>query len=276
MFPLYVEDNTPIIEQIKDKSKEDKDRFEEALNLKLKMLPLTPDHHFYMDQGTFARMRLVLLTGGRKIIKQAKAKEIEKAKKITPCDWVGTVTNKNMYEEPYHTLWGYPEKFEREQENKASVKGEINGLAASAGVVEGTARIVQSPKQFNEVKQGDIMVCIMTNPAWAVVFSKISGIVTDAGGVLSHSAAVAREFMIPAVVGTGDSTRKIKDGDKVRVDGNKGLVQILQAGAGVAAPGRHGTVRAGGEQSPPARFRGAGTLNRGKPRRYIAVVRESS
>jgi len=293
VFPLYVEDNTPIIEQIKsylasdfdynkvydqcikeqqdaiaylreqikDKSKEDKDRFEEALNLNLKMLPLTPDHHFYMDQGTFARMRLVLLAvarkmvkegllddpedifmleyeqlrryvanpkeyDGRKIIKQAKA-DIETAKKITPRDWVGTVTNKNMYEEPYHTLWGYPEKFEREQENKASVKGEINGLAASAGVVEGTARIVQSPKQFNEVKQGDIMVCIMTNPAWAVVFSKISGIVTDAGGVLSHSAVVAREFMIPAVVGTGDSTRKISDGDKIRVDGNKGLVQIL-------------------------------------------------
>jgi pyruvate,water dikinase len=60
-----------------------------------------------------------------------------------------------------------------------------------------------------------------------VVFSKISAIVTDAGGVLSHSAVVAREFMIPAVVGTGDATRKIKDGDKIRVDGNTGKVQIL-------------------------------------------------
>jgi len=71
------------------------------------------------------------------------------------------------------------------------------------------------------------MVCIMTNPAWVVLFSKIAGIVTDAGGTLSHSAVVAREFMIPGVVGTGSATRDIKTGDRVRVDGNKGVVTIL-------------------------------------------------
>ena len=71
------------------------------------------------------------------------------------------------------------------------------------------------------------MVCIMTNPAWAVVFSKIAGIVTDTGGVLSHSAIVAREFMIPGVVGTSNATREIKTGDKIRVNGSTGVVVVL-------------------------------------------------
>ena len=161
----------------------------------------------------------------RKLIKEAK-KAREEAFKIKPRDWVGTVTQHNMYEEPYHTLWGYPEKFEREQEGK-KVKGEVRGLAGSPGMIEGIARVVKSPAEFDSVKQGDIMVCIMTNPAWVVVFSKIAAIVTDAGGVLSHSAVVAREFMIPGVVGTSNATKEIKTGDKIRVDGNKGVVTIL-------------------------------------------------
>jgi pyruvate,water dikinase len=160
-----------------------------------------------------------------KLIQQAR-KAREKAFQVKPRDWVGTVTQRNMYEEPYHTLWGYPEKFEREQESKA-VKGEVRGLAGSPGVVEGIARIVKSPDEFDLVKQGDIMVCIMTNPAWVVVFSKIKGVVTDAGGVLAHSAVVAREFMIPAVVGTGSATREIANGDRIRVDGDQGIVTIL-------------------------------------------------
>ena len=292
IFPLYVEDQTPILDQIKnylesdfdynavydkcikeqdeaiaflrskiaDKSGDDKKRFEDALDLHLRMFPLTPDHHFYFDQATFARMRLVLLRvaakmvkegmlddpedimyleyeqlrryvgdpenyPGRKFIAEAKA-AMEKAKEVKPRDWVGTVTQQNMYEEPYHTLWGYPEKFEREQAGKA-VKGEVQGLAASPGTVEGIARVVKSTAEFDEVQQGDIMVCIMTNPAWVVVFSKIAGIVTDSGGVLSHSAVVAREFMIPAVVGTSSATRDIKSGDKIRVDGDNGVVTIL-------------------------------------------------
>jgi phosphohistidine swiveling domain-containing protein len=292
IYPLYVEDPTPILEQIQSylasdfnynavydrcieeqkeaiaylrkqlagKSEEVKKKWEEALDLNFRMLPLTPDHHFYFDQGTFGRMRLVLMRVARKMVKEgllddqedvlyleyeqlrryvgdpknyparkliAEAKKArEEAFKIKPRDWVGTVTQANMYEEPYHTLWGYPEKFEREREGK-KVKGEIRGLAGSPGVVEGIARIVKSPQEFDAVKQGDIMVCIMTNPAWVVVFSKIAAVVTDAGGVLSHSAVVAREFMIPGVVGTSSATKEIKTGDKVRVDGDKGVVTIL-------------------------------------------------
>ena len=101
------------------------------------------------------------------------------------------------------------------------------GLGASAGVVEGIARIVHSPEQFNQVQKGEILVCRMTNPAWVVLFTKIGGLVTDAGGALSHPAVVAREFGIPAVVGTACATDKIQTGQRIRVNGAAGVIEIL-------------------------------------------------
>jgi pyruvate,water dikinase len=125
---------------------------------------------------------------------------------------------------PYNALWGFPEKFYREPVEKT---GEVRGLAASAGVVEGAARVVSSTDEFNQVREGDVLVCRMTNPAWVVLFTKISGLVTDAGGTTSHPAVVSREFGIPAVVGASDATEKIKTGDTVRVNGSTGVVEIL-------------------------------------------------
>lgn len=104
----------------------------------------------------------------------------------------------------------------------------IKGLPASPGVVEGIARYVVSPAEFDQVQKGEILICKMTNPAWVAVFTKIAGLVTDAGGVLAHPAVVSREFGIPAVVGTSNATQKIKTGDRVRVDGNTGVVEIIR------------------------------------------------
>ena len=96
------------------------------------------------------------------------------------------------------------------------------------GLVFGWAKPVPiNPRNFRNFKRGDILVCRMTNPAWVVLFSKIKGVVTDAGGVLSHTAVVAREFGLPAVVGSADATVRIKSGDRVRVNGNTGIVEIL-------------------------------------------------
>jgi len=93
--------------------------------------------------------------------------------------------------------------------------------------VEGIARVVSSPEQFDQVKKGEILVCKMTSPAWVVLFTKISGLVTDSGGALSHPAVVSREFNIPAVVGTIEATYTIKTGQKVRVDGTNGTVTVI-------------------------------------------------
>jgi len=86
---------------------------------------------------------------------------------------------------------------------------------------------VTSLEQFDQVHEGEILVCRMTNPAWVVLFTKIVGLVTDAGGVTSHPAVVSREFGIPAVVGTSNATERIKTGDRIRVNGSTGVVEVL-------------------------------------------------
>ena len=104
---------------------------------------------------------------------------------------------------------------------------EIKGFAASSGVVEGEARIVKSVAEISRLKQGDILVCQVTNPTWAPIFQRIAGAVSDIGGSMSHAAIVAREYGLPAVVDTGSATTRIRDGQRIRVDGGRGVVTLL-------------------------------------------------
>jgi len=104
---------------------------------------------------------------------------------------------------------------------------EIKGFAASNGVVEGIARVVKSVDEIGRLKDGDILVCQVTNPTWAPIFQKISAAVSDIGGSMSHAAIVAREYGLPAVVGTGSATSRIRDGQRIRVDGGRGTVTLL-------------------------------------------------
>jgi pyruvate, water dikinase len=104
---------------------------------------------------------------------------------------------------------------------------EIKGVAASNGVVEGFARVVKSAEEIDRLHRGDILVCQVTNPSWAPVFQKIAAAVSDIGGSMSHAAIVAREYGLPAVVGTGTATQKIRDGQRIRVDGGRGVVTLL-------------------------------------------------
>src|SRR5918999_101675 len=108
----------------------------------------------------------------------------EDAAERRPPSWVGTATQVAL-DFPYNALWGFPEKFHA---GEPATTGEVRGLAASPGVVEGPARFVASLDEFDQVESGDILVCRMTNPAWVVLFTKISGLVTEAGGPGSHPA----------------------------------------------------------------------------------------
>jgi phosphohistidine swiveling domain-containing protein len=286
-FPTWKENPTPIIEMVRgyletdydypktiNAVKEDLDKaihelmddvpqgegrekLQTALDLSLRMNPLTPDHHFYIDQGTNARLRILLIAIGKKLVQAGllddpedvmylrynelrllmtnpasidarplvsqRRDERERAYHVRPREWVGTAT-KTALAFPYNALWGFPEKFYKEPPKKT---GEIMGLAASPGVVEGKARNVASLEQFDQVREGEILICRMTNPAWVVLFTKIVGLVTDAGGVTSHPAVVSREFGIPAVVGTSNATERIKTGDRIRVNGSTGVVEVL-------------------------------------------------
>jgi pyruvate,water dikinase len=104
---------------------------------------------------------------------------------------------------------------------------ELHGVAASAGVVEGTARVIFSPDEIPSVEEGEILVCPITAPSWGPVFGKIKATVSDLGGIMSHAAIVSREYGLPAVVGTGRGTRAIHTGDLLRVDGDRGVVTVL-------------------------------------------------
>lgn len=105
---------------------------------------------------------------------------------------------------------------------------ELKGHPASPGIVEGPAKVVVSLDEITQIQTGEILVCRYTNPAWAPVFPKITATVTDLGGLLTHAAIVSREYGIPAVVGTGNATLVINTGDKIRVDGEKGIVTIVK------------------------------------------------
>jgi pyruvate,water dikinase len=224
----------------------------------LRMAPLTPDHHFYIDQGANAHLRLVLIELGRKLVEggrldepddvmflrynelrsligsaeaidargivATRRQERDAAAQIRPRDWVGTATPSQLAF-PYLVNWGYPDRFYQRQSDDERM---VSGLGASPGVVEGIARVVLTTDAFDDVRDGDILVCQMTNPAWVVLFTKIAGLVTDTGGTTSHPAVLAREFGIPAVIGTSVATRRIATGDRVRVDGTTGRVEILR------------------------------------------------
>lgn len=105
---------------------------------------------------------------------------------------------------------------------------ELRGFAGSPGVVEGPARVIRSVDEIAQVQQGEILVCPITSPSWAPVFTRIKAAVTDVGGIMSHAAIVCREYGVPAVAGTGFGTKVIKTGQQIRVDGSTGVVTILK------------------------------------------------
>jgi pyruvate,water dikinase len=105
------------------------------------------------------------------------------------------------------------------------------GSPGSAGVVEGIVRVVDHPGMGGHLQHGDILVAIQTDIAWTLLFPRAGAVVTDIGAPLSHAAIVARELGIPAVVGCGNATAVLNTGDRVRVDGTNGLVDILERGS---------------------------------------------
>ena len=104
--------------------------------------------------------------------------------------------------------------------------GAIQGIGASPGKVTGPACVIHGPEEFGQMKPGDILVAKITTPAWTPLFALASAIVTDVGGPLSHSSIVAREYGVPAVLGTGVATHRIHSGQQITVDGNGGVVTM--------------------------------------------------
>jgi len=106
----------------------------------------------------------------------------------------------------------------------------IKGVAASPGTVTAPACVLHGPEDFSKMKPGDLLVAAITTPAWTPLFARAAGVVTDVGGPLSHGSIVAREYGIPAVLGTGVATQRIHSGQIITVDGSAGKVILEENG----------------------------------------------
>jgi len=167
---------------------------------------------------------------------KAKAKKrreiLAAAEKWNPTPALGTPPEEVA--EPFTImLWGVTtDRVKEWLEGMGEVKAEdvsvVKGFASSAGVAEGPARVLKLLKDIVDLQAGEILVCPSTNPSWAPVFTKIKGAVTDIGGLTSHAAIVCREYGVPSVTGTGIATSVIKTGDIIRVDGDTGVVTIVE------------------------------------------------
>jgi pyruvate,water dikinase len=132
-------------------------------------------------------------------------------------------------------LWGITqETIEEWLGVDAESANEFRGVAASAGKVQGRARVITDADQLYDIQDGEILVCRITAPSWAPVFPRIQAAVSDVGGMMAHTAIICREYGLPAVVGTGFATVRIKTGDMIEVDGNIGLVRLLDDAVGDA------------------------------------------
>jgi pyruvate, water dikinase len=188
-------------------------------------------HHSEVDLA-LADLMLAWSAGGtplggphyKPIIAERK-RMLEVLKDWTPPAAIGPVPEA-LNDPAVRMLWGVTAET-LERWSAATDGTEIRGYAASPGVVEGTARVLRSVNEIGQIREGEILVCPVTAPSWAPVFGKIKAAVSDIGGTMSHAAIVAREYGMPAVVGTGHATKQIKTGQLIRVDGDRGIVRVI-------------------------------------------------
>lgn len=227
--------------------------FQQVLAGAQQYLPVQEDHNFYIDQIGLSVQRVPALEAGRRLaaagritkpedvfflhydelqdalrggeanlrnLIERRKRERAEGQALTPPPAIGTPPPPEMADDPMLTkFFGAPP----EQHPDPRI---INGNAASAGTTTGTARVILSLDDAERLGHGEILVCPATMPPWTPLFAIASGVVTDHGGVLSHTAIVAREYQIPAVVGTKLGTSLIHDGQTITVDGNEGTVTL--------------------------------------------------
>jgi len=143
--------------------------------------------------------------------------------KFDPFRWAADPARRSDFFDAYGTLDRLDAKYRRENM--------ILGVPGSAGEVEGMVRKLDSLEGWEQFQQGEVLVTVQTNVGWTPIFPRASAVVTDVGAPLSHAAIVARELGIPAVVNCGDATMRLNTGDRVRVNGSNGTVEILMVGS---------------------------------------------
>jgi pyruvate,water dikinase len=249
------------------RSKEERERFERALEAAERAYPMREDNRIYTDNMPNALLHYAALEIGRRLAARGLLRQAEDAVYLEDTElraalrtgqgdfaslvsrrkaeraWVAAhpgppsygknygPPNPRALPEPLSTIieaavWFFGGAMAQAQSTPA-VDGKLVGVSGSPGRYTGTVRIIRDESEFSQLAHGDVLVCPITTPTWSVLFGQAGAIVTDAGGVLSHSAIIAREHGIPAVLGTGDATRRLKNGQTVVVDGTNGVVQTI-------------------------------------------------
>jgi rifampicin phosphotransferase len=221
---------------------------------------ISEDHNYWIDQRSWYQMRRLGLEFGRRLaeagvleteddvfyltadelldssgdgltpsmkqwVKERKA-ELEHFSRVTPPPVLGTMP-------PFEMTGGGPVFRAIVKVGLAAPAGSngdsqtLKGQAGSPGVVRGIAKVVKTLAEAGKLQPGDVLVAAATMPPWTPLFGIAAAVVTDEGGVLSHCAVVAREYRIPAVVGTGLATKAFRDGQLLEVDGNAGVVKVV-------------------------------------------------
>jgi len=231
-------------------------RFEMLLKAAQVASVVLKDHNFWIDQRLFYHVRRLIMELGarlaqtgtiesandvfcltldelqngrdvpmKELVQERKA-EMEHFSHVTPPPKVGTMPAFEMTDGG--TLMRVMSKGEMGAPNTSLREvNKVKGIAGSGGVVRGRARIIHSLAEAGKLQPGEVLIAKSTLPPWTPLFATASAVVTDTGGVLSHSAVVAREYRIPAVVGTDYATSTFQDGQLLEVDGDAGTVHVV-------------------------------------------------
>lgn len=233
------------------------DAFDKAYQASRELWHLKEDHAFFIDQGSNAMMRIIIAHIGRRLAEigyldnpedvfyitldelraglegnasediKANAKERrayrDQYSAVIPPKFLGTMPpeGSDTFASAFRRMSGPITLLESDLD-----AGILRGVPGSAGVTTGTARVIRAPEEFGKIRPGDVLVCTSTSPTWTPLFGSVSALVSDSGGVLSHTAIVAREYKLPAVVGVNSGTATISDGQLITVDGDRGVVTI--------------------------------------------------
>lgn len=232
-------------------SPEQKATFDKLYQWAFDASSIRDDHHFYIDAMLDAKARVLLLNVADLLVSEGLLETKEMIWFVYDSELLEALQRKtslieisarrkqeHLDHEHYRapTYFGKPTK-DGEQfiemmagsinEDSRNAENQIYGVGASGGVSTGPAKVVNNPHDFDKLEPGDVLVCKMTTPVWTSLFQEAVAVVTDTGGMLSHSAIIAREYKLPAVLGTQTATESIADGEWLRVNGTTGLVEKI-------------------------------------------------
>lgn len=217
-------------------------RFDTVFELAWAIRPLDEDHNFYIDAMLPAKSRPLLLRFADRLVEDGCLQHRDQIFFLYRDELEAMLSGKgetdpavlSEREASYHQYCretppahlGLP--LSDENEDHQAPPTSLTGLAASAGIREGQVRIINGPDDFARLQAGDILVARTTTPSWSGLIAAAGAVVTDAGGILSHTATVAREYGVPCVVAVRQATTSLRDGDWVVVDGARGTVKLLR------------------------------------------------